>query len=286
MGGDLEAAELRYRLPTATLTEYGEDNAEEQFGPYSKIVRDGRQRRGELSLFKNGFVLTDHPLEGVVDSFYDAEHMRAAYYPSIKGLVQSLLPDAMAVIPTNHIARNEGDAAYLAPHHLVHNDFTEKFIERICSIVPKEQEHRFRQNRVVMLNLWRPTAATAQIPLRRNPLALCDRRSIARTDLVPTVLSNYGTAENPTKVNGLTTFTSKFSDEHEWYYFSDLTRDEVMVFVTFDSHPEGGVFIPTLHSAIDLPGQDHEPPRESCEIRVLCLLPLPGTDSKIPAANL
>jgi hypothetical protein len=275
MGGDLDVVEFRYRLPNATLTTYGEDNGVEQFGPFSKNVKDGRKRLSELSLFDNGFILADHPIGGVVDNFYDEEHMRAAYYPSVKSLVKSLLPEAKAVFPTNHIPRNEGDDAYLPPHHLVHNDFTEVFLEKLCTKFPK-MASELRQNRVVMLNLWRPTAATVQKPLRRNPLALCDRQSISQADLVPTILASYGTDENPLSVNKLTTFTSKHNEAHQWYYFSDLTRDEVMVFVTFDSHPDGDTFIPTLHTAIDLPGQEQEPPRESCEIRVLCMLPLPA----------
>ena len=54
------------------------------------------------------------------------------------------------------------------------------------------------------------------------------------------------------------------------HYVDNFRSDELLVFVTYDSdmHP----FVPTMHSAFDLPGQDAHPERESVEARVICLM--------------
>ena len=42
--------------------------------------------------------------------------------------------------------------------------------------------------------------------------------------------------------------------QHRWRYYPQMTRDEVLVFKTFDSHHPGQeTFIPTMHTAIDDP---------------------------------
>ena len=55
----------------------------------------------------------------------------------------------------------------------------------------------------------------------------------------------------------------------EWVFYPRMTREEVMVFKTYDSLADP--FVPTMHSAFDHP--DCPPgvcPRESVECRVIC----------------
>ena len=74
-----------------------------------------------------------------------------------------------------------------------------------------------------------------------------------------------------------------YSPNHRWVYFPNLTRDEVLVFTIFDSL-DGDDFIPTMHTAIDLPGSDGLQLRESCEIRINALVPL-ASDGNGMAGN-
>ena len=60
---------------------------------------------------------------------------------------------------------------------------------------------------------------------------------------------------------------------------------QAIAFVTFDSHPAGGVFIPTMHTAVELPGSASAKERESCEARICVLLPLPESE-EVPTARL
>lgn len=266
---------------------------------HEALVTDARPlaEQNQLSLTGNGFLLAKH--ESSVADWYDEEHVKRSYYPEAEKLVRGLLPEAVEVCALGHLVRNEtGEPGRLGPHHIVHNDFTDEYGERMAQglamvergEMPKENAKYFEgltahavspsmilSHRVLVLNLWR---STGERPLERNPLALCDSRTIKREDLMETALPGYNgqNLDPPLKV-----FTAKHNPDQKWYYFPNLTREEVMVFRTFDSHPDQGTFVPTLHSAISLPEQDEKAKRESCEVRVLCLLPLPSptTASKL-----
>ena len=55
-----------------------------------------------------------------------------------------------------------------------------------------------------------------------------------------------------------------------------MSREEALVFLTYDSHPpDGDLFRPTLHTAVQLPDSDGLQPRESIEVRIFAELPLP-----------
>ena len=107
---------------------------------YTKQVRDARPLRSSHSLFDNGFLLADHPLgDARPSSWYDKEHVRERYHPSARALVKRLLPNHVKVVSLDHIARNEGDTAFLGCHHMVHNDFTEKLYAGLHKMAPNSK---------------------------------------------------------------------------------------------------------------------------------------------------
>ena len=76
----------------------------------------------------------------------------------------------------------------------------------------------------------------------RSPLAMCDARTIAEADLIPTALANYGAAQvksseerNSDGIGQFDIFQAAANPAHRWYYFPKMNRDEVLVFKTFDS---------------------------------------------------
>jgi hypothetical protein len=132
---------------------------------------------------------------------------------------------------------------------------------------------------VVTFNTWRRFDESAM----RSPLAMCDARSISEEDLIPTALANYGAAQtksseerNADGIGQFDIFQAAANPAHKWHYFPKMSRDEVLVFKTFDSHhAEGaGTFIPTMHSAFDDPQcEATATPRESVECRVCAFHP-------------
>jgi len=234
-----------------------------------------------------------------VADWYDEKSVAETYHAEAREVLQSILGPGAKVFPTGgHILRDElplvRDAALQAPARSVHNDVrpilspssplrSSDIGSSLCCVdssclcvqfAPSFAKN-FKQDarlaaaldsgamRLVTLNLWRNISDQ---PMQRMPLALLDRRSIAQEDVRPVPLDGDGVG------GGHEIMVGNYNPNHEWYYYPNLTRDEVMVFVTFDS-ADGDAFIPTMHTAIDLPGTDGLQGRESCEIRINALVP-------------
>ena len=144
-----------------------------------------------------------------------------------------------------------------------------------------------RAGRLAVLNVWRPRGAA---PVARDPLALLDASSLAPRELVawrnparrraPAAAAAAGTVPENYRfpVPIVNTVVRAPGDDaegdggggHRWYYFANMTRDEAVVFKTYDSDgapPRNGVGV---HASFELAGSAAAPPRESIEARVVC----------------
>jgi hypothetical protein len=119
-----------------------------------------------------------------------------------------------------------------------------------------------------MFSIWRPLR-----PIKRDPLALSDRRSFPKNDYIPVKLVEP-TSKELQSSEGLTheteTYLAYGSDAHDWYWIWDMQPAEVLVIQLFDSLAEGegiagagGV----MHSSVDVEGTEGESARESLEVR-------------------
>merc|ERR1712232_1391520 len=100
-----------------------------------------------------------------------------------------------------------------------------------------------------------------ECPLRRDPLAVCDSRSVSRSDLQRRRTDIARNRDDPYDDYEPEVYVSQYSPSHKWHYVPDFTSQDVLAFKTYDSemHP----FVPPLHSAFDLPNQEGALPRES-----------------------
>jgi hypothetical protein len=97
--------------------------------------------------------------------------------------------------------------------------------------------------RYAMYNLWRAVSP----PPQDIPLAVCDARTIAVADEVTvTAITEERGSEIVHDTTGYV-----YSPAHRWYYFSDMTRDEVLVFKAHDSDPSMPRRVP--HTAFNDP---------------------------------
>ena len=113
--------------------------------------------------------------------------------------------------------------------------------------------------RVQFFNVWRVMSP----PPQDMPLAISDQRTVSRQDLV---LSN---AIEPGLTEPFENYTALYNPAQHWYYYPDLTPDDMILFKAWDSDPDGP--FGCLHGAFQDPQvPDGTMPRSSIEARFLC----------------
>jgi hypothetical protein len=116
----------------------------------------------------------------------------------------------------------------------------------------------------MMVDFWRTTNMAG--PLRHMPLALLDPASVEMADVVPTLLS--GVAPNGKATSAL---SLRFDPGQSWYFYPDMTGEEMLAFKIFERWKEGGDarLRTCFHSAFRDPGAPADAEeRQSCEHRV------------------
>ncbi|TLD07888.1 hypothetical protein PgNI_10947 [Pyricularia grisea] len=107
-----------------------------------------------------------------------------------------------------------------------------------------------------IINVWQPLK-----PVDREPLAVCDARSVDESDLVPVTTRIVYGGQNIDNEQ----WHIKANPNHKWYYSSRMTPNEALLIKCYDSKLDGRARR-TPHTAIQTP-DDFGPPRESIEIR-------------------
>ena len=164
--------------------------------PRSNIVTDthivpvhsARPIAADVSLDREGFALL-HQRSAVRD-FYDDEEVRRVYYPEAAQVLAEAT-GARRVFVFDHTVRrrvpgveDRAAGALRQPVPRVHVDHTvTSGPQRVRDLLGDEAEELLR-GRFEVVNLWRPIRG----PLRDAPLAVCDARTVAAEDLVPSDL--------------------------------------------------------------------------------------------------
>ena len=232
-----------------------------QFVPHGVAIGDARSRRHALSLDREGFVLVDH--SSAVATSRDVDVLMSTYHVEMSELVRTLA-GARDVLPQRtglllrfgERSREQG----VKPARFAHLDYTTAWAHEFVSLVTgwarfTPQPYR----RFAIYQTWRATST----PPQDNTLALCDGRSVRGEETM-----EFDVTIGPADVPG-NTFVARvcrYSDAHRWFYFSGLTRDEVIVFKAFDSAAPDALNV--LHSAFDDPSAPPDAvPRSSIEAR-------------------
>ncbi|KAM7219727.1 hypothetical protein V8F06_004940 [Rhypophila decipiens] len=124
-----------------------------------------------------------------------------------------------------------------------------------------------------MYSIWRPLK-----PVKRDPLALLDQRSMSPDDYIPVGIKTpclVRTGDEAKKSHVAEGYLARYSDGHEWFWIDEQKPEEVLVIGLFDSELEGKGWKGaggTLHSSVELVGQGEDiEARESLEMRCLCI---------------
>lgn len=213
---------------------------------------------GDLSLDRSGFERVVRP--SALHDFSDDAVIRESYYPEASAILREVT-GAGRIVVFDHTLRDSEQGARGTPQlrepvRRVHNDQTfESGPRRVRDHLAPEEAERRLKGRFAIINLWRPLDPVAQLPL-----ALCDARTLADEDRVPSSLvyrdkigETYGFHHNPAQ---------------RWYYFPWLTPSEALLIKIYDSEPT--VARLTAHTAFDDPTSPADAPaRRSIELRAL-----------------
>jgi hypothetical protein len=224
-------------------------------------IYDARPAASEISLDQQGFAVHRH--RSSVHDFYDDDEVRDVYYAEAQRVLTELT-GADRVFVFDHTQRRRINGAVdraagtpRQPATRVHVDHTAKSgPQRVRDFLGADADELLR-GRVQVINLWRPIRG----PVRDAPLAVCDARSVASADLVP---SDLVYRDRVGEIYAVT-----YSPAHRWFYVPEMREDETLLLKCYDSATDGRArFAP--HTAFDDPTAPVDvAPRESIEIRTL-----------------
>lgn len=255
------------------------------------MVRNARLEE-PFQLDLQGFELHKFPTSMSYTDFFQEENILQRYHAEIVELLKKAT-GAKYVIPFDHNIRSatgkssekeiKGGAKVQSPGGLVHNDYTitggplryEQLSqppkvndsikkEGMKPTIPPEVYEVGTKGRWAIINAWRNIRDK---PVEVYPFALMDARTASEKDLcvfeihyADRIGENYFAASSPA---------------HRWYYYPQITKEEVIVLKQWDSDGwlHGGSRANfTLHSAFKDPSspQDGED-RVSCEVRCICV---------------
>jgi hypothetical protein len=135
-------------------------------------------------------------------------------------------------------------------------------------MIEKSDDPDFKYSSFYCINLWRAISD----PPQDYPLAVCDARSLTSTtatpnymiscDKVPNDIANRDELPEGPIVSEADLFP--YDRKQKWYYFSNMTADEILAFKLYDSTKKLGGRCPHTAFYNNSPGTH---PRESVEIR-------------------
>jgi hypothetical protein len=198
--------------------------------------------------------------------------LNETYLSEIQSLVQKITgaDKVIAFGPTLRKAQPTPGSDYQPPGADVHVDYTSSRSHKLAQNLVAASDHPTCQfSRFMCINLWRAISK----PPQDWPLAVCDAQSVnpkegtanlmIRCEKIPD-LDSLGPIENEESLPAA--FLFEYRDGHRWYYFSDMTNNELLVFKLFDSANDFGR---CPHAAFFDRGRKDVEPRQSVEVRTV-----------------
>ena len=171
----------------------------------------------------------------------------------------------------NDPALQDGSAPYqkVTPARFIHVDFSEDGASQIFrdNFTPEFRE-KLSTTRWAIINVWRPIK-----PIFKDPLAVCDARSVCDDDMIPVVSTmppkGSGQYASVSAGEGFELFYKKYHSDERWYFVDTMQPEEVMMIKIFDFMKDGKTARRCPHSAFTNPDTQHDVTRESVEVRSL-----------------
>ena len=236
--------------------------------PRTIEIEDARSRAQRHSLAQAGFALLPH--KSAVSDFHNPDEIARVYRLETERLLLELT-DAdtvvLSALPVRRFAEvspgsvrltNPGQLYNSRQVHFVHIDMSNAAAAAFAKRW-RPKDHGQPVRRFAHYNVWRVFSP----PPQDVPLAVCDSRSVSASDLVEAdaVMDIPGKPES--SYVGL---VIRYNPRHRWSYFSNMNRDEVLVFKSHDSQAGQPNHVP--HTAFNDPTcPSGLAPRASIEMR-------------------
>jgi hypothetical protein len=230
---------ISYLLPTSTINRRfwapGEEYNTGTYAPYDVTVRNARLA-GPFTLDAHGFQLGRYPTD-VTD--WEANYGPNSPYAAQVGTIAQAMSGADLIVPMGGQVRSSGltSSTIQPPAAEAHVDFTTKTARMVADRmykIARPQGAGF--DRFICFSLWRCFSPAPQ----DMPLALCEGRSVqdnegthntkVDVDVIPSGDALFAPIEGEDDMVAATIF--RHSPDHKWWYFPDMTPDEV-IFIKF-----------------------------------------------------
>lgn len=268
-------ATLDYLVPSSRINRrYVAPGAEfntGRYAPQTVFIRNGRTAHGVLDLDTQGFVLAVQP--SLVTNFRDKTEVDVAYSVEVERIVKALTgADRVALL--GYVVRASGTTSseVQPPAREVHVDMsTDRAVRLAAAMYQKLFAGHPAFSRFIASSLWRPFSP----PPQDWPLAVCDGTSVRDDEGVPNVMVRVAALPDPDNIPATCEDEDKlpaasifhFSPRHRWWYFPDMTRDEVLLVKFHDSDHSKAWRAP--HTSFRDPRVQDAAPRESIEFRTI-----------------
>jgi hypothetical protein len=202
------------------------------------VIRNARLG-GPFTLDAHGFCLGHHRSD-IAD--WEQHYAAQSAYARQVCEVACSLSGADLVLTMGGMLRSSGatSAHVQPPAAEAHVDFTQSSAERIAQrMYEKARPNGPGFSRFIAFSLWRVLST----PPQDTPLALCEGRSVrddegtrntkVDVDEIPTGEALFAPIEGEENMTAATIF--HHSPAHRWWYFPDMTPDEVIFIKLYDS---------------------------------------------------
>ncbi len=238
-----------------------------EYAPTTVTITNGRPYLTAFGLDQSGFTLLSH--HSAVTDFGDSAQLDTTYTDEVRDLVKQATGADEVVSLGWVIRRADTDALNGAqpPASDVHVDMHPGRADaRLSAASPRGEPYQ----RAIMTSLWRAFSP----PPQDWPLALLDYRSVGDDEGEPNLLlfveklpdpGNVPDIPDPDAMPAGSIFAHQ--QQHRWWFFPDLTADEVLLFKLHDTDHSVAWRVP--HTAFEAPYAKDAVPRESVEFRTI-----------------
>ena len=229
-------------------------------------VRNARLLDPPPTLASHGFQLVDSPCDF---DLLDNKVVTTAYYEHCRAVVKQVTA-CFDVRGGGHEYRNgfSGQSGVRGVKPTpngsgggygmgIHSDMSAAVENAFAKIVPDDRHFQ-------SLNMWRSVKKGELV--FTAPLAVCEMRSVHPDDIVFGDGTATGNIEQYFKVVDQRVV---FSPDQRWYYFPNMSEDEVLIFRQYDTREEALNLRTVFHSAVvDSNTPDAAPMRYTIEVRM------------------